>query len=113
MPEDGRAPASELSELVSLLIRYVKQETLGPLKAVGRTLLFGSVAAVMVGIGGILLLIGLLRALETETGTLFAGEWSWAPYFLTVIAALIGLGLAAAMLLRTPKVPDGSSGGEA
>ncbi len=59
----------------------------------------------MLGIGAILLLTGLLRALQTETGTLFAGEWSWAPYFLTLVAGLIGFGLLAAILLRSPKVP--------
>jgi hypothetical protein len=98
MAEDGKR--SELSELFDLLRRYVVQETLEPLKQVGRVLAFGSGAAVFLGIGLVLLLVGLLRALETETGTLFAGEWSWAPYFLTVIAGAIGLGLAAAVLLK-------------
>jgi hypothetical protein len=109
MPE-GRGPTSELSELISLLILYVKQQTLGPLKSVGRSLLFGTAAALMLGIGAVLLLTGLLRALQTETGTLFAGEWSWAPYLLTVVAALLGFGLLAAILLRAPKVPTGSGG---
>jgi hypothetical protein len=115
MPE-GRAPASELSELISLLILYVKQQTLGPLKSVGKSLAFGSAAALMLGTGVVLLLVGLLRALESETGSLFAGEWSWAPYFLTLIAGLIGFGLLSAILLRTPKVPGGpdrARGGEA
>ncbi len=110
---EGRAPASELSELISLLILYVKQQTLGPLKSAGRSLLFGAAAALMLGIGAVLLLTGLLRALQTETGTLFAGEWSWAPYFLTLVGALVGFGLLAAILLRTPKLPaaSGTSGG--
>jgi hypothetical protein len=98
-----------VSDLFSLLILYVKQQTLGPLKSVGRSLLFGAAAALMLGIGAVLLLTGLLRALQTETGTLFAGEWSWAPYFLTLVAALIGFGLLAAILLRSPRVPTGAS----
>ena len=59
------------------------QETVTPLKTVGRTLLFGSIAAVLLGIGTVLLLLAVLRVLQTETGTAFAGTWSWVPYPIT------------------------------
>ncbi len=102
MAEDRHGTAAELSELAGLLRRYVMQETLEPLKRIGRDLAFGGAAAVTLGIGLVLLLVGLLRALQSETGSVFAGEWSWAPYFLTVIAGAAALGMAAAMLLRSP-----------
>jgi len=101
MADDEKGAKSELSDLVDLLRRYVVQETVEPLKGIGRTFAFGSGAAIFLGIGLVLLLIALLRALETETGTLFAGEWSWAPYFLTVIAGTVALGVAAAVLLKS------------
>lgn len=101
MAEDRHGTASELSELVDLIRRYVMQETVEPLKRIGRGLAFGSAAAVTLGIGLVLLLVGLLRALQTETGSVFAGEWSWAPYFLTVIAGTAALGIAAVMVLRS------------
>ncbi|HXY44418.1 MAG TPA: hypothetical protein VEH29_09535 [Acidimicrobiales bacterium] len=100
---DVKRATSELSEFIDLLKRYVLQETVGPLKTIGRTLGFGAAAAVMFGLGGVFALIGVLRVLETETGTTFTGDWSWAPYGLTVLAGALVIGLAAAGLLRTPK----------
>ena len=64
-------PREEGAELFGLLRRYVIQETVTPLKTVGRTLLFGSIAAVLLGIGTVLLLLGVLRVLQTETGSGF------------------------------------------
>jgi hypothetical protein len=96
-------PASEANELVSLLWRYVLQETTGPLKSLGRVLGFGSAAALMFGIGGVLGLIGLLRVLETETGSWFTGSLTWVPYVLTLVAGCIVIALAATVLLRSPK----------
>jgi hypothetical protein len=98
MPAGTTTTRTEVTELVTMLRRYVVQETVGPLKALGRTLAVGSASAVLLGIGGVLLLVALLRALQTETGSVFAGEFSWAPYFLTVIAGLAGLALAVAVI---------------
>ncbi|MGA3352160.1 MAG: hypothetical protein ABSD85_03115 [Acidimicrobiales bacterium] len=94
-------PREEGAELFGLLRRYVIQETVTPLKTVGRTLLFGSIAAVLLGIGTVLLLIGLLRVLQTETGSVFAGNWSWVPYPITGILGLVVMGGFAGVLLRS------------
>jgi hypothetical protein len=100
---DQKSATSEVTELIDLLKRYVLQETVGPLKTMVRTLGFGAAAAVTFGIGGIFLLIGVLRVLETETGSMFTGDWSWAPYGLTVLAGVLVLGAAGFGLLRSPK----------
>lgn len=98
-----KSAGSELSELIDLLKRYVLQETVGPLKTMGRSIGFGAGAALLLGLGGVFLLIGVLRVLQTETGTALTGDWSWAPYFLTVVAGLFFLGAGAAGMLRKPK----------
>jgi hypothetical protein len=98
---EPKGATSEASELIDLLKRYVLQETVGPLKTMGRSLGFGAAAALMFGIGAVFALLGVLRVLETETGTLFSGDWSWAPYGLTTLAGFVVIGLGAAMLLRT------------
>ncbi|MHB8245367.1 MAG: hypothetical protein ACYDGN_08445 [Acidimicrobiales bacterium] len=103
MPDPRRGASetkAELNELVALIRAYVVQETVGPLKQIGRTLAFGSAAAIMFGIAAVLSLVGFLRMLQTETGSVFAGEWNWVPYLLTIAAAMILLGLAAAIGLR-------------
>ncbi|MFZ0170277.1 MAG: hypothetical protein WAL04_01220 [Acidimicrobiales bacterium] len=100
---DSKSAASEVTDLIDLLKRYVLQETLGPLKTIGRTLGFGAAAAVMFGLGSLFALIGVLRVLETETGSTFTGDWSWAPYGLTFLAGVLLIGLGGVGLLRPPK----------
>lgn len=89
------------SELIGLLRRYLIQETVDPLKQAGRTLLFGSAAAILLGIGAVLVLLGALRVLQTETGTVFRGSLSWLPYGITAFAGLALVGVGAGLLLRS------------
>lgn len=77
-------------ELKELVVDYVKQETVVPLRNLGRYLAFGIVGAVLLGLGVVLLGVGGLRALQTETGTTFTGDWSWAPYGIVVVVMLLG-----------------------
>jgi hypothetical protein len=83
-------------ELLDLAKRYIVQETVAPLKRVAKVLGIGLAGAFVCGIGGIVVLLGVLRVLQTETGTLFGGNWSFAPYFLTAVA---GCGLVAVVAL--------------
>ena len=76
-------------ELRELVIAYVKQETVVPLRQLGRYIGFGIVGSLLLGMGVVLLGMGGLRALQTETGSTFTGNWSWAPYgimFVTLVA---------------------------
>ena len=75
-------------ELKELVVDYVKQETVVPLRNLGRYLAFGIVGAFLLGLGVVLLGVGGLRALQTETGTTFTGDWSWAPYGIVVVVML-------------------------
>jgi hypothetical protein len=85
------APLPQLVlELRDLVVEYAKQETIVPLKQLGRYVLFGVVGSFLLGLGVVLLGVGGLRALQTETGDTFTGDWSWAPYGITVVAMLFG-----------------------
>lgn len=89
-------------ELVELVVDYAKQETLGPLRGLGRFVLFGVVGSVFVAVGvGVLLLAGL-RALQGQTGTTFAGNLSWVPYLITAGAALVVAALAGWRIVAGP-----------
>lgn len=81
------------SELWDLVRAYAKQETIGPLKGIGRFIAFGLAGSLLLGLGLVLLALGGLRALQTETGDTFDGNWSWAPYLIVVVgcAAILGL----------------------
>jgi hypothetical protein len=88
------SPSAPLPQLVlevrDLVISYVKQETIIPLRQLGRYVLFGVMGSFLLGLGVVLLGVGGLRALQTETGDTFRGDWSWAPYGITVVGMLVG-----------------------
>ena len=66
---------------------YVKQETLDPLRGVGRWLAWGIVGAIALLFGAVVGLVGLLRFLQAE---LFNQQdrLTWAPYFIVMFVAL-------------------------
>ena len=90
---DAPKLAAQVNEVKNLTIGYARQEVLGPLKTLGRYLGFGVSGAIAIGIGSIIVLIGVLRLLQTQTGTTFRGNWNFAPYLLTVVAGFIVIAL--------------------
>jgi len=90
-PKSIQQIATELWELAT---SYAKQETIDPLKGLGRFLGYGVGGAIALGIGVLLLLLAGLRALQTETGTTFTGNLSWAPYLIAVAVGSVLIGLA-------------------
>lgn len=89
-------------ELTALVVGYLKQETLGPLRGLVRFVLYGVVGAVALSGGTTLLLIALLRLLQGETGGTFGGDRSWLPYLITAVAAAGALGVAAWRIVSGP-----------
>ena len=85
-----------VTELWDLVRAYAKQETVEPLKGIGRWLGYGVAGSLFLGAGLVLLGVGGLRALQTETGDVFDGNWSWAPYLIV----LAGCSLFIALLAR-------------
>lgn len=99
MPDRNRGDASlptMVTDLWDLIRTYAKQETVGPLKGLRRSIAFGVGGALTLSIGLVLLTIAGLRALQTETGSTFDGSWSWAPYLLTLIGVAIVIVMALA-----------------
>ncbi len=101
MPEASTKSVPEIaSELFELTKAYARQETVDPLRSVGRYLGYGMLGALSLGIGVILLMLAGLRALQTETGSTFQGNWSWAPYLIVLV---LGAALIALAISRIPK----------
>ncbi len=78
-----------LTELRDLVVAYFRQETVDPLKNLGRYIAFGLSGALLLGVGVILLAVGVLRLLQVETGATFDGDWSWAPYAIVFVTLLL------------------------
>lgn len=89
MPDsDNRAQSlpGHLQDLWQLVVAYARQETLDPLKSLGRYLAFGLAGSAVLGIGLVLLVLGVLRLLQSETGSAFDGHLSWLPYVVVLVA---------------------------
>ncbi|HEX4983319.1 MAG TPA: hypothetical protein VFV63_16565 [Ilumatobacteraceae bacterium] len=79
-------------ELFEYVKTYARQETLGPLRGAGRWLALGTAAAVVLGLGLTLMMLGLLRLLQTEWERSATGRLSWLSYlivFVVVVALLL------------------------
>ena len=93
-PETKSLP-QVLSELKDMTITYARQETIDPLKNLGRFVGLGVIGSVLLGIGGVLVALAFLRFLQTETGPHLTGNLTWIPYLATLalvaVFALVAL----------------------
>lgn len=100
MQQDSPSFSDEAKDLAATVGAYVKQETLDPLKGALRYVIFGVAGALFISIGSISLIVGILRLLQEEAGSVFAGNLSWVPYMIVAVAAVVAAGFAA---WRIPK----------
>ena len=109
--EDGRSgrggALSAGGDFFQLVVDYAKQETLGPLKSLGRFVAYGVAGSMAITLGAVLLLLAVLRALQTETGSTFTGNLSWLPYLITVAGAVAIMVLAAWRIKKGPAARSG------
>jgi uncharacterized membrane protein len=100
MSEPDRATAADeqkpvgtlLNELAGLILAYVKQETVDPLKDLFRFIVWGVAGALLLGIGGALLVFTAIRVIQAETGGHLTGNFTWVPYAGGMLLATIGIG---------------------
>jgi hypothetical protein len=102
-----------VTELWELSVAYLRQETVGPLGGLGRFLGFGAVGALLAAVGTSVLLVAVLRVLQTETGTTFRGNLTPLPYVITagaglLVAVVAGLSVVSGSSRRSTR---GKSGG--
>jgi len=105
-PRFEKSPKDTFDELRDLVTVYAKQETVDPLKNLGRWIAFGLSGAVSMAIGLILLGLGGLRALQTTTGDVFDGNLNWLPYLIMFAVLLAVIGLTARAMMKRPDYGD-------
>jgi lysylphosphatidylglycerol synthetase-like protein (DUF2156 family) len=87
VPEDAGP-----EDIAQLVVDYVRQETVDPIRSLGQFLSWGILGSLLIALGTVLLLVGVLRLLQTETG--LTGDLSWIPYLIVAVLAIIVMGLA-------------------
>jgi hypothetical protein len=82
----------DLEEIKDLAVQYIKEETVQPLKDLGRFVAWGTAGSVLVGFGVTLMLLGALRFLQEQFPVL-DGTLSWLPYLIVVVLAALVVAL--------------------
>lgn len=103
MASRNKSAPELINELKTLVIDYAKQETVDPLRSLGRYLGYGIAGSLLLAIGGLFFTVGLLRLLQTETGGAFDGGWSFVPYLFVLLFSVVVLALLGLAVLRTKK----------
>ena len=93
MAADDSSPQKSLGEIFELTKAYAKQETVDPIKGLGKFVGFGLGAAALGALSIGLLIVGVLRVLQTETGAHLTGSLTWVPYLITLVITVIALAL--------------------
>ena len=82
----GATIQQDLEEIRDLAMRYVKEETVQPIKDIGRFAAYGALGSIFVGFGTTLLLLAALRFLQEQFKVL-DGTLSWLPYVIVAVLA--------------------------
>jgi hypothetical protein len=99
--QSSRREQASVGEVIDYVKTYAKQETVGPLKGAGRWIAMGAAGAVALGLGLSLLLLGLLRLLQSEWTRSATGRLSWISYLIVFAACVILLVLAVTQINKT------------
>lgn len=66
-----------------MAVAYAKQETIDPLRTIGRYVAYGIGGMAVITLGVVLLGFSILRGLQDIE--IFDGFWKWVPYLVVVI----------------------------
>lgn len=91
---------TSIAGVVDLVKTYAQQETLGPLKGAGRWLAMGTAGAAVLGIGLVLVLLGVLRLIQTEWDRAASGSLSWIAYLIVLVLCVLLLVLTVSRINR-------------
>jgi hypothetical protein len=92
-----------IDEFVGMTITYVKQETVDPIRALGRFLGLGLAAAVLISIGWLVLALAVVRLLQAETTPHLGGSFTWVPYIGGILTAVGGAAWAVNRIMKAQK----------
>jgi hypothetical protein len=95
-----RDEPTTIAGTVDLVKAYARQETIGPLKGAGRWIGMGLAGAVTLAIGLVLVLLGLLRLIQTEWTRAARGSLSWVAYSIVFLVCVGFIALAVSRINR-------------
>jgi len=105
----GASLQRDLEEIRDLFLRYFKEQTIQPLKELGRFVAFGVLGSLFVAFGVVMALLGVLRMMQ-DVFPVLDGSLSWIPYLVVAVAGAL---VAALVVQRVVSgVPRRSKGAQ-
>jgi hypothetical protein len=98
--DDDKGLGTHFNELLGLVVAYAKQETLVPIKSLGRYIAWGVAGAILFATGGAMLTLTAVRVVQSETGNHLRGDLTWVPYLGGALVAGAGALWAALRIVR-------------
>jgi hypothetical protein len=105
---DDQGLGAHLNDLLALTVGYAKQETVVPLRNLGRYIAWGVAGAVLFATGGAMLTLTAVRVVQSETGRHLHGDLTWVPYLAGVVVASGGVFWALIRILRGDRALRGT-----
>jgi hypothetical protein len=106
MAQPGKSFQQTLKELWDLLRTYAQQETIGPLKNLGRQLGMGIGGSLSFALGWFLVVLGIMRLLQTHSLP-GIGNWFMVHNWTIYILAVVLIALAALVTVREARKGHG------
>ncbi len=91
------------TDVLRLVVAYARQETVDPLKDLGRYVVWGVVGALLLGVGATLIALAVVRALQAELGGHLSGDLTWLAYVGGLLFTLIVVALAASRITKVSR----------
>ncbi|MEY3389410.1 MAG: hypothetical protein RLZ74_1016 [Actinomycetota bacterium] len=86
-----RDTSTTFGDVVDLVRAYVRQQTVTPLRGVGRWVAFGLFGGILLVIGLVFLAMGALRGMQGIAA--FEGGLSFVPYFVVLVGSIVLIGI--------------------
>ena len=97
----GTGLGEQVSEVIETVKAYARQETIDPLRGLGRFVAFGLLGAIFIAIGCLLLVMALLRFVQSRDVGAFHGTWSFVPYLIALVPCAAGIAVAVSRIGKT------------
>lgn len=94
-----------VADLWQLVRDYAKQETVDPLRTIGRFVGLGLVGAVLLSLGIFFAVLAILRGIQQEGGSQVTGSWNFVPYLVAFVVCVL-VGALAARAIKKPVRDD-------
>lgn len=104
--QEEKSTGEVVADLWQLVRDYAKQETVDPLKSIGRLLKFGIPGALLLSLGVVFAALAILRGLQTETGAHLTGSYTWVPYLVALVVSALIVGLSVRAISKPNKTSE-------